>query len=75
MPTATAARRSASSARCGSPASTPQRARWGMSYSVFMNGLKKAAIEIDRKVLADLAVADKAAFAKIANQVKAKLGA
>ena len=47
----------------------------GMSYSVFMTGLKKAAIEIDRKVLAHLAVADKAAFAKIANQVKAKLGA
>ena len=47
----------------------------GMSYSVFMNGLKKAAIEVDRKVLAHLAVADKAAFAKIANQVKATLGA
>ena len=47
----------------------------GMSYSVFMTGLKKAAIEIDRKVLAHLAVAYKAAFAKISNQVKAKLGA
>ena len=47
----------------------------GMSYSVFMTGLKKAAIEIDRKVLAHLAVTDKAAFTKIANQVKAKLGA
>ena len=46
----------------------------GLSYSVFMNGLKKAMIEIDRKVLADLAVMDKAAFAQIANQVKAKLG-
>ncbi|MEI6302178.1 MAG: 50S ribosomal protein L20 [Betaproteobacteria bacterium] len=46
----------------------------GLSYSVFMNGLKKAMIEIDRKVLADLAVADKAAFAQIANQVKANLG-
>ena len=46
----------------------------GMSYSAFMNGLKKAAIEIDRKVLADLAVADKAAFAKIAEQAKAQLG-
>ena len=43
----------------------------GMSYSVFMNGLKRANIEIDRKMLADLAVADKAAFAKIAGQVKA----
>jgi len=47
----------------------------GLTYSVFMDGLKKAAIDVDRKVLAHLAVADKAAFAKIANQVKAKLGA
>jgi large subunit ribosomal protein L20 len=46
----------------------------GMTYSVFMNGLKKASIEVDRKVLADLAVADKAAFAQLANQAKAKLG-
>ena len=45
----------------------------GMSYSVLMNGLKKAEIEVDRKVLADLAVADKAAFAHIAGQAKAKL--
>ena len=45
----------------------------GMSYSVFMAGLKRANIEIDRKVLADLAVADKTAFAKIAGQVKASL--
>ncbi len=47
----------------------------GLSYSVFMNGLKKAAMELDRKVLADLAVMDKAAFAKIAEQVKAGLAA
>ena len=47
----------------------------GMSYSVFMNGLKKAAIEVDRKVLADLAVTDKPAFARIADQVKATLAA
>ena len=46
----------------------------GMSYSVFMNGLKKASIEIDRKVLADLAVYDKAAFSKIAEQAKTSLG-
>ena len=45
----------------------------GMSYSVFMAGMKKARIEIDRKVLADLAVLDKPAFAKIAGQVKASL--
>ncbi|HEX7055446.1 MAG TPA: 50S ribosomal protein L20 [Burkholderiales bacterium] len=45
----------------------------GMSYSTFMAGLKRANIDIDRKVLADLAVADKAAFAKLAGQVKAAL--
>ena len=43
----------------------------GMTYSVFMNGLRKAEIEVHRKVLADLAVHDKAAFAKIAEQAKA----
>ena len=47
----------------------------GMTYSVFMNGLKKAAIEVDRKVLADIAVFDKAAFAKIVEQAKAGLSA
>ena len=45
----------------------------GLSYSVFMHGLKKAAIEIDRKVLADIAVCDKAAFASLADQAKAAL--
>lgn len=45
----------------------------GLSYSRFINGLKKAAIEIDRKVLADLAVFDKAAFAAIAEKAKASL--
>ncbi len=45
----------------------------GMTYSAFMSGLKRANIEIDRKVLADLAVMDKPAFAKIAGQVKASL--
>ncbi len=47
----------------------------GLTYSAFMNGLKKAAIEVDRKVLADLAVADKVAFAQLASQAKAKLAA
>src|SRR5450432_3101068 len=47
----------------------------GLTYSVFMNGLKKASIEVDRKVLADLAVMDPAAFAKIADQAKASLAA
>ena len=47
----------------------------GLSYSRLVNGLRKAGIEIDRKVLADLAVQDKAAFAKIAEQAKANLAA
>ena len=47
----------------------------GLTYSQFANGLKKAAIEIDRKVLSDIAVHDKAAFASIVEQVKAKLAA
>lgn len=46
----------------------------GLSYSRLINGLKKANIEIDRKVLADLAVFDKTAFSTIAQQAKASLG-
>ena len=47
----------------------------GLTYSQFAAGLRKAAIEIDRKVLADLAVNDKVAFGSIVEQVKAKLAA
>lgn len=47
----------------------------GLSYSRLINGLKKAGIEIDRKVLADLAVQDMAAFAQVAEQAKAALAA
>ncbi|HFC6388538.1 TPA: 50S ribosomal protein L20 [Neisseria bacilliformis] len=47
----------------------------GLSYSKFMNGLKRAAIEIDRKVLADLAVFDKAVFAQLVEKAKAALAA
>lgn len=46
----------------------------GLSYSVFMNGLKKASIQIDRKVLSDIAVFDKPAFAQFVVQAKASLG-
>jgi large subunit ribosomal protein L20 len=42
----------------------------GMSYSLFMNGLKKAEIEIDRKVLADLCVMDKPAFMALVEKAK-----
>ena len=47
----------------------------GLSYSRLINGLNKAGIEIDRKMLADLAVFDKPAFAALAEQAKAKLAA
>jgi large subunit ribosomal protein L20 len=47
--------------------------RQGLSYSEFMAGCRKAGIELDRKVLADLAVTDPEAFATIAAQAKAAL--
>ena len=46
----------------------------GLSYSRFMDGLNKADIEIDRKVLADLAVHDPAALGALAEKAKASLG-
>ena len=45
----------------------------GLSYSRFMNGLDRAGIEVDRKILSDLAVADKTAFARLAERAKASL--
>ncbi|WOG29711.1 MULTISPECIES: 50S ribosomal protein L20 [unclassified Endozoicomonas] len=45
----------------------------GLSYSRFIAGLKKSAIEIDRKVLADLAVHDKAVFGQLVEKAKASL--
>ena len=47
----------------------------GLSYSTFINGLKKSGIELDRKVLADIAVNDAAGFAKLAEQAKSALAA
>ena len=47
----------------------------GLTYSQFANGLKKTGIEIDRKVLSDIAIHDMAAFAGIVEQVKARLAA
>ncbi len=44
----------------------------GISYSRFMNGLKKSGVELNRKVLADLAVNDAPAFAKLAELAKEK---
>ena len=45
----------------------------GMNYSTFMNGFKKAGIELNRKMLAELAVEDAAAFAALAEKAKAAL--
>ena len=45
----------------------------GMNYSTFMNGLKKAGIAINRKMLAELAVNDKAAFTQLTEIAKSKL--
>ena len=47
--------------------------QFGLSYSRLMNGLKKANIEVDRKVLADIAVHDIAAFGALADKAKAAL--
>ena len=45
----------------------------GMSYSRFINGLKKASVEIDRKILADIAVHDKNAFSVLVETAKGAL--
>ncbi|HMK91666.1 MAG TPA: 50S ribosomal protein L20 [Thermoleophilia bacterium] len=47
----------------------------GLSYNAFMHGLKLAEIELDRKVLADMAVTDPASFATLVEQAKAALAA
>lgn len=49
--------------------------QFGLSYSRLMNGLKKASITVDRKVLADIAVHDIKAFGAIAEKAKASLAA
>ena len=45
----------------------------GINYSTFMNGLKKAGIEMNRKMLAEIAVSDKEAFAALVEKAKASL--
>src|ERR1700677_2599609 len=45
----------------------------GLSYNQFIHGLKQAGVELDRKILADLAVRDAAAFASLATQAKAAI--
>ncbi len=46
----------------------------GLTYSQFMNGIKRAGVEVDRKVLADLAVREPAAFQALAEKAQATLG-
>ena len=46
----------------------------GMTYSVFMNGLNKAGIEVDRKVLSDIAIREPEAFKALVDQARAALG-
>lgn len=58
------------SAACGLPASTLPPRMNGISYSVLMNGLKQRNITINRKMLADIAVNDPAAFTKLVETVK-----
>lgn len=43
----------------------------GMNYSTFMNGIKKAGIEMNRKMLSEIAIADPAAFAQLVEKAKA----
>ena len=45
----------------------------GMNYSTFMNGLKKAGINLNRKMLSEIAISDKEAFAALAEKAKAAL--
>ena len=46
----------------------------GLSYSKFMNGLKKSGIELNRKILAEIAVSDAKTFASLANKAKTAVG-
>ena len=47
----------------------------GLTYNAFMNGLRKADIEVDRKILSDIAIKDPAAFTSLADQAKKALAA
>ncbi len=70
MPTATVATKSATSAASGSPRINAAARREGMTYSQFMHGLKQAGIELDRKVLADIAVRDPETFRRFAEKAR-----
>lgn len=49
--------------------------QYDVSYSVFMNGMKKAGLELDRKVLSDMAINDKPAFAALVARIKSAVAA
>ena len=72
-PTATAGLARVTSASCGSSASTPVPRQNGITYNRFIQGLKAAGVEVDRKILAELAVTDPAAFAALVELAKAAL--
>lgn len=67
--------KNALSVLCGLLVLTQQYVQKGMTYSVFIAGLRKASIDLDRKVLADMAVQDKAGFKVVVEQAKAALAA
>ena len=71
MRTVTGATASATCGACGSSASTPRRASMGCPYGRFIAGLKTAGVEVDRKILADMAVREPAAFAAMVETAKA----
>ena len=71
MPIVIGATASATCVACGSLASTRALASAGLTYGRFMNGLKKAGVIIDRKILAELAVNDSSAFTKLVETAKA----
>ena len=60
----------APSGGCGSSASTPQRGPDGITYNRFIQGLKAAGVEVDRRMLAELAVSDPAAFSGLVKVAK-----
>ena len=75
MRRATAGRRSGPSAPCGIQRLNAAVRELGIPYSRFIDGLNKAGIEMDRKVLSELAIREPAAFAAIVEKAKAALPA
>ena len=66
---------SAPSARCGSSGSTPPPRLHGVTYSRFMDGLAEAGVEVDRKILSDLAVKEPESFAALVGHARTAVAA